>query len=62
LQIHLEKPLVEILPDPVNVRARLGNALREVELLRRLLRLAKVAETYRALDREAQGKGEGDAR
>ena len=62
MQIDLQKPLIEILPDPATVRIRLGYALREVELLRRLLRLAKTAETYRVLDRDAQGKREADVR
>jgi hypothetical protein len=42
--LHSERPVKELLPDSAIVRARLGNALREVALLRRLLRLAKVAE------------------
>ena len=52
MQTQPKKPLIDVLPDPGTVRLKLGNALREVELLRRLLRLAKVAETYLAMDRE----------
>jgi hypothetical protein len=51
LQIQLEKPLIETLPTPAVVRERLGDTLREVDLLRRLLRLAKAAEQFRHADR-----------
>jgi hypothetical protein len=43
--------LVELIPPPQSVRDRLGDALREVQLLRRLLRLADLAERYRECDR-----------
>ncbi len=48
----LDRPLIESLPSPKEVRHRLGNALREVELLRRLLRMAEIADKYRRLDSE----------
>jgi hypothetical protein len=54
LRIQLEKPLIDTLPDPARIRVRLGHALREVQLLRRLLSLAKTAETYRAMDRDVR--------
>ena len=61
MQIRIEKPLIESLPDPASVRLRLGNALREVELLRRLLRLASLAETFRVLDSEVDKRGKVNA-
>jgi hypothetical protein len=51
----LKQPLVETLPTPDLVRHRLGDALREVELLRKLLRLAECAEEYRRIDQETEG-------
>ena len=42
------KQLVENVPPTVAVRDRLGDALREVRLLRQLLRLAETAERYRS--------------
>ena len=45
-----ENPLLRNLPDPATVRDRLGDALREVELLRRLLSLAETAQAYRDTD------------
>jgi hypothetical protein len=47
----LEQPLLRSLPPPSQVRDRLGDALREVELLRYLLRLSERAEQYREADR-----------
>jgi hypothetical protein len=46
--------LIDLIPTPHAVRGRLGDALREVRLLRRLLRLADLAETYREYDRRAR--------
>jgi hypothetical protein len=46
-----DKLLIDTLPTPAAVRDQLGDALREVELLRRLLRLADTAERYRSADR-----------
>jgi hypothetical protein len=43
----LDQPLMTALPAPSEVREKLGAALREAELLRRLLRLAERAEKYR---------------
>jgi hypothetical protein len=50
--MSIDKPLIDSLPAPAMVRDRLGDALREVELLRRLLRLAVTAEQFRATDRQ----------
>jgi hypothetical protein len=51
LTIHEKQPLIESLPAPAAIRERLGDTLREVELLRGLLRLATAAENYRSSDR-----------
>jgi hypothetical protein len=56
-----DKPLIDTLPTPDAVRERLGDTLRELELLRRLLRLAKAAEQYRAADR-ARGERKNGVR
>jgi hypothetical protein len=45
--MHLDSPLMDTLPPPQQVRERLGAALREAELLRRLLKVAERAEAYR---------------
>jgi hypothetical protein len=50
--MRLDLPLIRALPSPQRIRHRLGDALREVELLRRLLRLAERAAEYRACDRK----------
>jgi len=50
----LNKPIIEVLPAPGIVRVRLGDALREVELLRWLLRLAERADQYRQIDKNHQ--------
>jgi hypothetical protein len=48
--------LIETLPTPAELHDRLGRALREVDLCRRLLRVAERAERFRAADRrEAEG-------
>jgi hypothetical protein len=62
--MQLDGPLVSVLPPPEKVRAKLGDTLREVELLRRLLRLAERAERYRECDGQVRGRwaaGAGDA-
>ncbi len=46
--------LIDMIPPPQAVAIRLGDALREVELLRRLQRLADIAEEYRECDRQRQ--------
>jgi hypothetical protein len=51
--MSLKPPMVANLPTAGEVRHQLGDALREVELLRGLLRLAERAERYRQSDREA---------
>ena len=53
--------LIDLLPDPQAVQTRLGDALREVELLRRLLRLSRLAEQYRAIDRALLHHGREEA-
>jgi hypothetical protein len=50
--MSLDKPLVESLPPPEEVRYRLGDALRQVELLRSLLKLSERAARYRERDEE----------
>jgi hypothetical protein len=52
----LDQPFLELLPSATIVRHRLGDALREVELLRGLLRLAERAESFRQSDRLLQTK------
>ncbi len=42
--------LLDVVPSVPSVRHRLGDALREVQLLRRLLRLSELAEEYRLKD------------
>jgi hypothetical protein len=51
--VFANKELVESLAPPEHVRHRLGSALREVRLLRGLLRLSQLAEKYRDCDRNA---------
>lgn len=50
----LGRPLMVMLPSPEQIRGKLGDALREVELLRALLRVAERAERYRAADRQRE--------
>jgi hypothetical protein len=45
--MSLDTPLMESLPSPQQVREKLGAALREAELLRRLLKITERAEAYR---------------
>jgi hypothetical protein len=53
--------IIKRIPSPQVVRNRLGDALREVQLLRRLLRLADLAEKYRTIDQRAAGRVACDA-
>jgi hypothetical protein len=53
--------LIDVIPDPGMVVDRLGDALREVELLRRLLRLADLAEEFRHCDRRRFAKKKKEA-
>jgi hypothetical protein len=53
----LDKPLIQTLPHPDKIHRRLGDALREVQMLRRLLRLAELAQGYRECDEAAKHKG-----
>lgn len=43
--------VIEAIPAPNRIRERLGDALREVELLRRLLKVSERAEVFREADR-----------
>jgi hypothetical protein len=52
--VVLTDPLIEELPPPQRIRRRLGDVLREVELLRKVLRFSERAEQYRALDRRLE--------
>ena len=56
-----DQPLIQSLPPPAVVRDQLANALREVELLRRLLRLSERAEQYRHRDLELNREEAGNA-
>jgi hypothetical protein len=49
--MDLTRPLMETLPPPVKVRRALGDALRQVELLKKLLRIAERVADYRQCDR-----------
>jgi hypothetical protein len=55
--MNLNAPLMDVIPPAEEVRHRLGDALREVELLRRLLNMAERAEAYRDCDRRLPEKG-----
>ena len=59
--LRRNKPLIESLPSVTEARHRLGDALREVELLRVLLRLSERAEQYRAIDRHTGGRNKESA-
>jgi hypothetical protein len=50
MQLRDRTLLIDLIPPPQSVANRLGDALREVQLLRRLLRLADLAEQYRLCD------------
>jgi hypothetical protein len=58
----LERPVSRSIPPPTVVRELLGQALRDVELLRGLLRLSERAHAFREIeaDREREG-GPNDA-
>lgn len=51
--MFLKSPIVDHFPSVAIVSRRLGDAERDVELLRGLLHLAKKAEFYRECDRRA---------
>ena len=44
------KPLIEALPTPAQVRNRLTDAMREVALLKQLLRVSESADRFKACD------------
>jgi hypothetical protein len=54
--MELHSPVIDSLPPCREIRLKLGDALREVELLRALLKVAERAERYRERDREALQK------
>jgi hypothetical protein len=58
--VNLEQPLIETLPHPDEVNRSLGTALRQVHLLRRLLKLSETAENYRDCLRHAEAPGKGE--
>jgi hypothetical protein len=49
--MNLDGPIEDAIPSPEAIRHRLGRALREAYLLRKLLRLAKRAESCRKVTR-----------
>jgi hypothetical protein len=57
--VSLKTPIVENMPSVIEVRDKLGDALREVMLLRRLLRIAERAEQWRQRDKEVVDGREG---
>ena len=48
------KPLIDALPTPAQVRNRLTDAMREVALLKQLLRVSESADRFKACDRLAK--------
>jgi len=52
------RPLIETVPPPGQIRARLSDALREAELLRKLLKVAEAAEHFRQCDRKKGREGQ----
>jgi hypothetical protein len=52
----VSEPLMATLPPPWEVRRKLGEVLREVELLRGMLRLAERAESYRKVIHQRTGE------
>jgi hypothetical protein len=52
--VNLDEPLINVLPHPDEVNRSLGTALRQVHLLRRLLKLSETAEEYRSCLRNAE--------
>jgi hypothetical protein len=57
-----DRSLTESLPHPSEVRERLGGALREIVLLRRMLRLCERAEEFRAVSRKSSMRDRGEPR
>ena len=52
--------LIDVIPSPVMVRERLTTTLRELALLRSLLRLSERAAKERERERQRQQGGPGD--
>ena len=48
------RPLLQAVPEARSVRAQVGERLRELRLLRRLLRLAESVDTYHRDRREVR--------
>jgi hypothetical protein len=57
--MDLNRPLMETIPAPAKVRTALGKALRQVELLQKLLRIAERVADYRQCDRTREAEEEG---
>jgi hypothetical protein len=58
-----DSDLIDLVPSPEQLHDRLTRALREVDLCRRLLRVAARAERFRDADRrhlQSAADGEGD--
>jgi hypothetical protein len=58
-QTPILAPILESLPPADELRDRLGDALREVDLLRSLIRVAERADRYRERDQEIAAEREG---
>ena len=59
----LDSPVIDNLPPARAIRRRLGDALREVQLLRGLLRIAERAEFYKEHDqKQAEAQTAGNER
>jgi hypothetical protein len=58
----LKRPVCKHFPPPEEIRYALVDALRDVELLRSLLRLAERAERYRERDLEFEHESESRGR
>jgi hypothetical protein len=56
------KPVLATIPPPTEVHCRLGRALREVTILRALLRLAKRAEGLRRSEAQDSVSNEAPAK
>ena len=52
--MNMKLPLMETIPPAPKVRDRLKDAIREVKLLTRFLRIAESADEYRRCDRQAK--------
>ncbi len=55
-----EAELIEALPTPAELEHRLSRALREVDLCRRLIKVAERAQLFRDADRRRQARESAD--